>query len=77
MSSIASGMKHISRYEAPIWCVWNIDFIKWVNFNWVLKYVPIKLEQILGNFLKAETISNQRFFIRMDFTQLLHGVNLI
>ena len=58
MSSIASGMKHISRYEAPIWCVWNIDFIKWVNFNWVLKYVPIKLEQISGNFLKLRQWDN-------------------
>ena len=37
--------------------------------------VTIEREQISGNFLKAETISNQRFFIRMDFTQLLHGVN--
>ena len=31
-------------------------------------YVPVKLEQIPGDFLKAETISTERFFIRMDLT---------
>ena len=34
-------------------------------------YVPVKLEQIPGDILKAETIS------RMDLTQFLHGVNLV
>ena len=40
-------------------------------------YVPVKLEQITGNFLKAETISNKRILIRMVLTQFLNGVNLI
>ena len=31
-------------------------------------YVPVKLEQIPGDFLKAETISNSRFDFRMDVT---------
>ena len=48
-----------------------------LNFDKVFRYVPIKLEQIPGNFLKAETISNQRFFSRMDLTQFLHEVILI
>ena len=34
----------------------KFDFIKWVNFDLVLYYVPVKLEQILGDFLKAETM---------------------
>ena len=36
-------------------------FNKWVNFDEVFRYVPIKLDQNPGNFLKAKTISNQRF----------------
>ena len=31
-------------------------------------YVPVKLEQISDDFLKGETISNLRFFIRMELT---------
>ena len=42
----------------PICCFKKNCFIKWVNFDWIFKYVPVKLEQIPGNFLKAETISN-------------------
>ena len=42
----------------PICCFWKICFIKSVNFDWIFKYVPVKLEQIPGDFLKAETISN-------------------
>ena len=40
----------------------------------LIKYVHIKLDQIPGNFLKAETISNKRFLSRMDLTQFLNGV---
>ena len=43
----------------------------------MFKYVPIKLDQIPCNFVNAETISNERFFSRMDLTQFLHGVILI
>ena len=44
------------------------NFIKWVNFDCILKNVSVKLELISIGFLKAETISNQRLFIRMDPT---------
>ena len=71
-------MFYISRYKAPKFGVLKKNyFIKWVNFDRVLMYVPVKLEQIPGDILKAETISNEQFFIRMDLTQFLHGVNLI
>ena len=55
-------------------CYLEIKFHKIIRVN---PPPPLKLEQISGNFLKAETISNQRFIIRMDFTRLLHRVNLI
>ena len=42
----------------PICCFKKICFIKWVNFDWIFKYVPVKLEQIPGDFLKAETFSD-------------------
>ena len=51
-------MFYIPRYKAPLFGVLKSYFKKWVNFDCILKYVPDKLKQILGDFLKAETISN-------------------
>ena len=52
-------MFYISRYKAPKFGVLNFFiFIKWFNFDRVLMYVAVKLEQIPGDILKAETISN-------------------
>ena len=48
-----------------------------IAFKMIFKYASIKLEQIPGNFLKADTISNEQFFSRMDLTQFLYGVILI
>ena len=65
-------MLQTSRYEAYQYGVFKkVILNKWVNFDYVFRYVPIKLDQNPGNFLKAKTISNQRFFSRMDLTQFL------
>ena len=50
-------MFYISRYKAPKFGVLKKKIIKWVNFDWILKCVPVKLEQTPGDILKAETIS--------------------
>ena len=42
--------------------------LKRTNINRVLQNVPVELEQILGDILKAESISNEQFLIRMDLT---------
>ena len=66
-------MLQISRYEV----LKKVILINGLTLIKFFKYVPIKLEQIPGNFLKAGTISNERFFSRMDLTQFLHGIILI
>ena len=73
-------MMHISRYEAhqygvlkKVILINGLTLIKFLS----MFYVPIKLDQNPGNFLKAETTSNEQFFSRMDLTQFLHGVILI
>ena len=71
-------MLQISRYEAHQYGVLKkVILINGLTLIKFIRYVPIKLDQNPGNFLKANTISNQRFFSRMDLTKFLHGVILI
>ena len=71
-------MLQISRYEAHQYGV--LKKVILMNGLILVKFLsmfPLSLEKIPGNFLKAETISNERFFSRMHLTQFLHGVILI